>query len=308
MLIHKVSKIGTTANMNSDKGSILAKVFFPEKPPADAALETCMYPKQCESKGMITPEQIESQLKKLKPFKAPGPDGIPNVILTKNADLIIVRLLPIYKAMLEKSLMYKPWKEFATVVLRKPGKPRYDMLKAYRPIVLLNTMWKVITAIITNHITYVMEKHQLLPANHFGGCPGRMTTDAMYLLTNKVKAAWRADKVTLVLFLDIEGAFPNVNPEILVHNLRKRKVPTKYTSFMRNMLREWGMILKFDGYVSDRIPIDNRIGQGDPLLMVLYQYYNVDLLDIPKHPEEDTVAYVDDTFMLASGKDFPSVH
>jgi len=130
----------------------------------------------------------------------------------------------------------------------------------------------------------------------------------MHLLTNKVKAAWRAGKVTLVLFLDIEGAFPNANPEILVHNLRKRKVPTKYTSFMCNMLQEWGMILKFDGYILDHIPIDNRIGQGDPLSMVLYQYYNVDLLDILKHPEEDVVAYVDDAFMLASGKDFLSMH
>ena len=42
--------------------------------------------------------------------------------------------------------------------------------------------------------------------------------------------------------------------------------------------------------------------------MVLYQYYNADLSDIPKHPEEDAVAYMDDAFMLASGKDFPSVH
>ena len=42
--------------------------------------------------------------------------------------------------------------------------------------------------------------------------------------------------------------------------------------------------------------------------MVLYQYYNADLIDIPKHKEEDAKAYVDDTFMLASAKDFPSAH
>jgi hypothetical protein len=42
--------------------------------------------------------------------------------------------------------------------------------------------------------------------------------------------------------------------------------------------------------------------------MVMYQYYNVDLIDILKHPDEDVVAYVDDTFMLALGKDFPSAH
>jgi hypothetical protein len=54
------------------------------------------------------------------------------------------------------------------------------------------------------------------------------------------------------------------------------------------------------------IPIDNGIGQGDPLSMVMYQYYNTDLIDIPKHPDEDAVTYVDDAFMLASGKDFSS--
>ena len=33
--------------------------------------------------------------------------------------------------MFERTLMYKPWKTFITVVLRKPGKPRYDIPKAY---------------------------------------------------------------------------------------------------------------------------------------------------------------------------------
>ena len=51
----------------------------------------------------------------------------------------------------------------------------------------------------------------------------------------KVKTAWRAGKVTAVLFLDIEGAFLNANPERLVHNLRKWKIPDAYTVFIYNM-------------------------------------------------------------------------
>ena len=247
-------------------------------------------------------------MRKLKPYKAPGPDGIPNIVLTKCADLIAHRLRYIYRAMLERKLSFKPWKEFVTVVLRKPGKPRYDTPKAYRPIALLNTMWKVLTAIVANHLTYVTEKHQLLPANHFGGRPGRTTADAMHLLTNRIKTAWRAGKVVSVLFLDIEGAFPNVNPERLVHNLRKRCVPRKYSDFVRNMLKDRITTLKFDGYTSDCIPINNGIGQGDPLSMVLYQYYNADLLDIPNGADEDAEAYVDDAFMLAADVDFTSAH
>ncbi len=78
--------------------------------------------------------------------------------------------------MLDKNLTYKPWKVFVTVVLRKLGKPRYNIPKAYRPITLLNTMWKVITAIIANHITYITEKHQLLPADAQGEQPRMRST------------------------------------------------------------------------------------------------------------------------------------
>lgn len=43
-------------------------------------------------------------------------------------------------------------------------------------------------------------------------------------------------------------------------------------------------------------------------MMVLYQYYNADLLNIPKHEGEDAEAYVDDVFMLALANDFQSAH
>jgi len=66
--------------------------------------------------------------------------------------------------------------------------------------------------------------------------------------------------------------------------------------------------LKFDGYVSDPIQIDNGIGQGDPLSMILYQFYNADLLDIPKCKEESATAFVDNATMIATTDTFPKAH
>ena len=77
---------------------------------------------------------------------------------------------------------------------------------------------------------------------------------------------------------------------------------------MHNMLAERSTALKFDGYISDQIIIDNGIGQGDPLSMVLYQYYNADLLDILEHRDESAIAYIDNAFMLAMGKTFQIAH
>lgn len=53
------------------------------------------------------------------------------------------------------------------------------------------------------------------------------------------------------------------------------------------------MKLKFDDYIPNWINIDNGIGQGGPLSMILYLSYNADLL------EEGAVAFVDDTVLIS---------
>ena len=190
ILKYKAGNQEVSANTNSEKSTTLAKGFFPPKPQEEENRENFRYPKECKVTCKITTEQIQKQLCKLKPYKALGPDRIPNIVLTKCAHLLTDRLLLIYKAMFEHSLLYKLWKNFTMVVLQKPGKPWYDVTKAYRPIALLNTMWKVLTAIVVTQLTYITEEHQLLPANHFSGRPGRTTTDAMHLLMHKIKASW----------------------------------------------------------------------------------------------------------------------
>ena len=213
----------------------------------------------------ITREQIGKHIARLKPFKAPGPDSIPYIVLIKCSDLLVNRLWPIFTAIVNKGWYYTPWKAFNTIVLCKLGKPRYDIPKAYRPIALLNTLSKVLTSIIAEQLTFYSEKYQLLPTQHYGGRPARTTTDAMHMLTYKIKDAWRKKKVVSVLFLDIEGAFPNAVNEKLLQNMARQQVPTKIIQFTENLLRNRTTKLKFDDYTSDNIPISNSIGQGDPL-------------------------------------------
>jgi ribonuclease HI len=123
----------------------------------------------------------------------------------------------------------------------------------------------------------------------------------------KIKDACKKQVIS-VLFLDIEGAFPNAVNEKLITNLTKRCIPLLIVHFVINMLIGRTTHLKFDDHKLDSINIDNGIGQGDPLSMVLYQYYNADLLDIPISPSEFAVAYVDDTILVATAKTFEEMH
>ena len=47
---------------------------------------------------------------------------------------------------------------------------------------------------------------------------------------------------------------------------------------------------------------------GDTLSMILYQYYNVDILEIPDRVRESASAYVDDAILIAMAKDFNETH
>jgi hypothetical protein len=88
----------------------------------------------------------------------------------------------------------------------------------------------------------------------------------------------------------------------------RRKVPQKIISFMARMLTDREMNLRFDDYISEAISLDNGIGQGDPLSMGLYQYYNADLLDILAEPNQLAIAYVNDAILYMSGSTFEETH
>jgi len=108
-----------------------------------------------------------------------------------------------------------------------------------------------------------------------------------------------------ILFLDVEGAFPNAVLDRLIHNLHKRKIPVAYIDFIHRLLEGRKTRLKFDDYISELINICNGIGQGDPLSMILYILYNADLLEmLVLLNKEDSIGYVDDAIAIATGDDF----
>jgi hypothetical protein len=132
-----------------------------------------------------------------------------------------------YTVIINNGWYYALWKTFTTIVLHKPGKPRYNHPKAYRPIALLNTLAKVLTSVIAEQLTFYSEKYQLLPTQHYSGCLAHTTTDAMHALIYMIKDNWHKKKVVSVLFLDIEGTFPNAVNKTLLENMTRWQVPLK---------------------------------------------------------------------------------
>ncbi|EED15976.1 reverse transcriptase, putative [Talaromyces stipitatus ATCC 10500] len=166
----------------------------------------------------ITLDEVQTAVTNVKPDKAPGPDGIPNLVLQ--------RLLPTIEAYLS-----------TTVILRKPGKPDYSDPKAYRPIALLSTIGKALESVLARRLSYLVEQYDLLPKQHIGGCRGHSCELAIHLLLEETYIVWReSSRVASGLALDAAGAFDNVNHIRLIHDLRKRRVPDDLIGWIESFL------------------------------------------------------------------------
>jgi hypothetical protein len=73
-----------------------------------------------------------------------------------------------------------------TVVLRKLGKDDYIVLKLYRPIALINTIGKIIDAVIARWLSYLAKTYYVLPLTHIGSRKIRLTKHALYAVTYKI--------------------------------------------------------------------------------------------------------------------------
>jgi len=78
----------------------------------------------------------------------------------------------------------KHFKDSVLVIIPKLGKPTYSTPKAFRPIVLLNTVGKLIEKMISNCLQFDMIKYDLVHPNQVSGVRQCSTKDARLFLTH----------------------------------------------------------------------------------------------------------------------------
>jgi hypothetical protein len=161
---------------------------------------------------------------------------------------------------------------------------------------LENTLGKVIESVITELTSYVVETHQLIPQQHFGGRPGSAGEDAMAVLLEKIKEAWKRREVFSAVFMDVTGAFNNVQPKRLIYNMKMKEIPTFIVRWTENFLMKRETRLRFNGVDSESISIEAGMPQGSPLSPILYLLYNSEFLSVlpPERGALLSLGFIDD--------------
>ena len=297
-----IPTLNSYATSNEEKTKEFKEAFFPPPPPANLMdiRETVEYPESVACSSHITMHQLQKAVDKTAPDKAAGPDEISNRVLKESFTELQHHLLALVQASINIGHFPKPFKTTTTIVLRKPGKPDYTKPKAYRPIALENTIGKILESVMADTLSYLTEKYELLPAQHYGERPGRTAEDAMMILSENIHEAWKIGEIYSAVFMDVAGAFNNVHHERLIHNMRKRRMPTIVTNWMESFLEGRTTQLRFNDTTSVSIPTAAGIPQGSPLSPTLYMYYNGDILTIPRG-QDLSLGFIDDIMFGVCG-------
>jgi ribonuclease HI/endonuclease/exonuclease/phosphatase family metal-dependent hydrolase len=294
---------------NEDKASMFYKLFFPAKPLVSAVPDMFEYQAPKWTHETVSDEQIEEAIRQLKPKKASKPGSVPNAVLIHAGEQIVPYLGPLFRATDTIKWYPQRWKVTNTPVIKKPGKADYTVPGAWRPVVLSDGFARLLNKCKTNYLVNKCEQHGVLQANHFGGRPGRSTTDSIHLLIKMIKDAWRKGLVASVLFLDVKGAFPSVAIDRMVHELRCAGVPKEHAEWMVRRLDGRQTSLTFDDFRSRPFEIDNGLDQGDPTSGITYMIYNGGLLDCLDHKKGEFGAlFIDDAYILVTGASFEDTH
>lgn len=109
---------------------------------------------------LVTKEEIKTYISRVTTLKAPGPDAIFNRVFKILKDQLAQLLEKIFNRCLELAYHPKHFRETTTIALRKPDCGDYTKADNYRPITLLNTLGKILEALVAAKVT---EAHNLLP-------------------------------------------------------------------------------------------------------------------------------------------------
>jgi hypothetical protein len=266
---------GTLTSTIDGKATAIAQRFYPIVEADLADITEQEFTEQLASETLAmrqftTEEEVYAILRKLKPDKCPGIDGIPNRFLQAMGEPLVRALTKLVNLCWQLEYFPQQFRKARTIVLRKPNKDDYSTPGAWRPIALLSTLGKVIESLAARQLRDLAEQHHLLPNTQMGNRPHRSTETALELLVEQIHTIWGSTRhLASVLSLDISGAFDTVNHLRLLDNLRKKGVPLWFVRTVRSFLTDRTTTIMVDGEETTERQLLAGVPQGSPPLLIL---------------------------------------
>lgn len=234
---------------------------------------------------------------------APGIDKITNDMMWHQPEIAKTAALNIFNKFLINNKIPMELKKTIICPILKPGKPA-NAMKSFRPISLQSCVLKVLDRMITNRLNWNLENSNNFGSHQFGFRGGKGISEAITNLIAHLYALLYNKKESIIIFIDIEGAYDNVEIPILINLLLTADIPSYLVAIIDNIIRERIIVCKGDSkYINKRIS-RRGLPQGSPMSPVLFNLY---FSKINNEIDGEFFTYADDIAVVFSAESRPSL-
>ena len=248
--------------------------------------------------GQISEADIENAVLSMRPFSAPGIDGIPIIVIQKSLSVILPKLVYIYNGCISLGFTPESWKIGKTVLIPKPG-VRKNTHKDYRPITLLSGLTKILEKIILKRLQQVSEISKWVSRKQYAFQAGKSVNQALLQYATRVSTGLKQKVPTMAIHLDIEGAFNAVWMPVLIERLRKLECPNYLINWCYDYLKD-----RVQLYTSRSFTVETNVGrstpQGGSLSPFFWNLVINPLIEMLDKKATEVCAFADDIVVIIS--------
>lgn len=272
-VIHSLEGKNNSGNKGNDEKEmelIMNAIDKLAPPSAMEKIDIPISPNQKPAQGIWIPinsGEINTIIKNAKTNSAAGPDLITYTVIKKLPEQIIKIITHIFNRIMETGRTPKEWNNYDICLIPKPNN------NGYRPISLASCMMKIFEGAFKTRLEYFLETDLEIPPNQYGFRKNRSCADNIALLTTDIYNAFAERKETAVMLLDIEGAYDNVQPKILINMLMEMRLPIRIIKIITNLISQrTGNFYANGKYLGTRTIIKG-LPQGTRISPPLYNTY-----------------------------------
>ena len=251
-------------------------------------------------------------ISKCKNSSSSGPDRLTwrhwKIIIANNNCLS--KIINIADTCIDLGHWPKYFKMSTTIVIPKPNKLSYDHPKAFCPIVLLNTLSKLIEKVIAERLQFIVASNNFIHPSQLSGLKFKSTADTSIALTHIIRSGWAKGRATSSLAFDISQFFPSLNHWLLVLILEKAGLDPKVTAFFANYLIQRSTKYLWNNLSSPLLEVNVGAGQGSALSPILSTLYLLPFLYILENRFKNLnipisiLLFVDNGLLIVQNKSF----
>ena len=253
--------------------------------------------------SFLNPWKVNEAFQDMKSLNSGGPDQMKSIVFQNLPYNVLLRISLIYKACIKLSYTPLLWCEADAIFLAKPNKARYDVPSSFRPISKFNAILKGLEKLVKWELERTSLVERPLHNNQHAYSRSKNVDTALVQVVDEAQKGILRKEFTLGVFIDIEGAFNNLNTKKALGAMRNRGFPSNLVSW-------------YESFVTNRVvnselfggKIKRKINQGTPQGGVLSPLcWNVpfdELLNILNECNGiKAIGFADDLVILINGID-----